>query len=98
MPGQRGNSGGKKGRSGRKSKAEELGLVSLLNRGWTPAARERTIKRLSTLAEAGNLEAIKILLAYTYGKPIERTEHLGQDGEPIKVIIEHVKPSPNQDR
>lgn len=30
-------------------------------------------------------------MAYTYGKPIERKEHAGKDGEPIRVIVEHVE-------
>jgi len=38
--GVKGNSRGKKGRSGRKSKAEELGLIALPDKSWTPADRE----------------------------------------------------------
>jgi hypothetical protein len=63
--------GGVKGRSGRKSKAEELGLTALLDECWTVDSRKKTIKKLASLANAGNLEAIKILMAYTFGKPKE---------------------------
>lgn len=63
--------GGKRPNSGRKSKAEELGLTALLDECWTPVSRKATIKKLASLARYGNLEAIKILMAYTFGKPKE---------------------------
>jgi hypothetical protein len=74
MAGQKGNSGGKKGRSGRKSKAEEMGLQALLDKCWTPADREACIKTLAAQANEGDKEAVKLLMAYTFGKPVERKE------------------------
>lgn len=68
-----------------------MGLQALLDRCWTPADRRACIAQLAKEAKAGNLEAIKLLMAYTYGKPIERKEHAGKDGEPIRVIVEHVE-------
>lgn len=82
--GVKGNRGGAKGRSGRKSKAEELGLVALLNECWTVASRKTAIKKLATLAGNGNLEAIKILMAYTFGKP---KETVTVDGELQHSVI-----------
>jgi hypothetical protein len=82
MPGVKGK-GGIKGRSGRKSKAEEMGLASLLDRCWTKADREKCIKSLARQAAAGEIEAVKLLMAYTYGRPTEKHEHSGKDGGPI---------------
>lgn len=88
----KGNSGGKKGRSGRKSKAEEMGLVALLDKCWTQAAREKCIKTLATQANRGEIEAVKLLMSYTFGKPTERHEHSGTpEGAPLEIIVRHVK-------
>jgi hypothetical protein len=95
--GVKGNSGGKKGRSGRKSKAEELGLAALLDGCWTLADRKACLTALAKKAKAGDLEAVKLLMAYTYGKPVDRKELAGKDGEPIKVIVEHVRQQTTQD-
>lgn len=81
--GVRGNKGGAKGRSGRKSKAEEQGLAALLDRVWTPSDREAVIRKLHTNAVAGNEKAAAILLSYAYGKPTERVEHSNPDGSPL---------------
>ena len=62
---------------GRKSRAEELGLTKLLDECWTDTDRKATIKKLAELAKRGNIKAIEILMAYTYGKPVEPQEHSG---------------------
>jgi hypothetical protein len=78
-----GNSGGKPGRSGRKSKAEELGLAALLDRVWTTADREKVIRSLHAKSVEGNEKAAALLLSYAYGKPTERVEHSNPDGSPL---------------
>lgn len=94
MPGQRGNSGGKKGRSGRKTKAEEMGLVVLLDECWTVEARKRTLQKLAEDCEAEDFqvrnESRKLLMSYTFGKPTEKHEHGGEDGGPVilKVVYD----------
>lgn len=97
MPGVKGNSGGKKGRSGRKSKAEEMGLKALLDKCFTQADRETLIKNLVKEARRAplmNMEAAKLLLAYTFGKPVEKHELTGSEGEalfePLAKAIEKV--------
>jgi len=84
---------GKVGRSGRKSKADELGLQSLLDRAWPESKRVKFFSELAKLAEnprtLTGMEAGKLLAAYTYGKPTERVEHSGNDEKPIKIIIEY---------
>jgi hypothetical protein len=76
----RGKNGGVRPNSGRKSKAAMLGLVALLDANWPEDKRAISVKRLSELAEQGNIEAIKLLYAYAFGKPKETKEHGGIDG------------------
>lgn len=82
--------GGKKGRSGRPSKAALMGLAALLDKCWTPADREKCISTLAAKANQGDMDAVKLLMAYTFGKPVERKEHSGENGGTIKVTVEHV--------
>jgi len=76
--------GGKPGRSGRKSKAEEMGLQALLNRCWTLTDRQNCIAALARKAETGDIEATKLLMAYTYGKP---KEQITIDGDLTATIV-----------
>lgn len=78
--------GGKRPNAGRKGKAEELGLVGLLDKCWTPSDREDCITKLAEKARAGDMDATKLLLAYTYGKPVDRKELTGKDGEPLRIV------------
>ena len=80
QPGQSGNPGGK-------VSAKRLELNDLLERVWTPASREKVLKKLVQDAESGNHEARVLLLAYAYGKPIERKEITGANGEPLKAYV-----------
>jgi hypothetical protein len=83
--GVKGNSGGKKGRSGRKPKALEMGLQALLDECFTAADRRDLFMKLAEMARNANLEAIKLLLAYTYGKPVEQKDST-VDGK-IEIVI-----------
>lgn len=51
-----------------------MGLVALLNKCWTLDQREACISKLATLAEEGDKDAIKLLMAYTFGKPRESVD------------------------
>lgn len=83
--------GGKKGRSGRKSKAEEMGLAPLLNSAFPPADRKKVIENLRRIAtgqdDKAAVSAANLLLAYAYGKPTEKHEHSGEAGGPITLKI-----------
>lgn len=84
--------GGKKGRSGRKSKAEELGIQSLLDEAFTPDDRRKVIENLARIAKShldakAAVSAATLLLGYAYGKPKEKHEHGGTDGGPITVKV-----------
>lgn len=84
--------GGKRPGSGRKSKAEELGLKALLDECWTPAARRACVRKLSKLAAKGDLKAIELLMAYTFGKPRQAVDLAGADGEPLVIGIRVIAP------
>lgn len=97
MPGVKGK-GGQKGRSGRKSKAEELGLVATLEKCFTVEDREACIQKLVEDCRADDFhqrhESRKLLLSYTYGRPTEKHEHGGIDGGAIEIVVKHVKRKP----
>jgi D-serine dehydratase len=83
--------GGKKGRSGRKSKFVELGLQSLLEGGFTIEDRQAVLQNLTRIAKGEDakaaVSAATLLFGYTFGKPTERHEHAGKDGGPITLHI-----------
>lgn len=74
------NHGGTRKNAGRKSKAKEFGLASILDRIWHTKDREDVIKALHLKALDGNEKAAALLLSYAYGKPTERVEHSNPDG------------------
>ena len=83
--------GGRRPGAGRKSKAEELGIVANWDK-WLPlSAREKVVKSLYKESLGGNVQAAALLLAYCYGKPTEKHEHSGADGDAIEIVITHVK-------
>ena len=51
---------------------------------------ETILKKLESMAKAGNLRAAEILLNRAYGMPRQRLEHTGEDGGPIKTVIEFI--------
>jgi Family of unknown function (DUF5681) len=67
-PGQSGNPAGRKPSTARKE------LETLLDKTWPVSKREAALSNLVTMAEAGDLDAVKLLLAYTYGKPVDRKD------------------------
>ncbi len=70
MPFQKGQSGNP---GGRPSQARQE-LSELLMVSWPVAKRKATLRKLAEMAEAGDLESARLLLAYAYGKPVERQE------------------------
>ena len=84
--GVKGNSGGKKGRSGRVSKARILGLKEMLDEGWPQDKRVEFFKKLSEMARGGHVEAGKLLMNYTFGKAPET--HNLQGGIKIRIVDE----------
>lgn len=87
--------GGQKGRSGRKSKAEEAGVQELFDRSWPMPNRVKVIQQLHKSAMKGNDRAAALLLAYVYGKPTEKHEHSGESGDAIQIVVKHVQANRN---
>lgn len=82
--GQSGNPGG------RPSPARQA-LEALLDECFPAAKRKKLLKLLVEDATSDEYERRKearpLLLAYTFGKPIERKEVSGVDGEPLKGYV-----------
>ena len=86
----RAKNGGARPGAGRKPKALVLELHGLLSEAWPMDRRRLAIENLADLAESDSkaaVEASKTLLAYAYGKPIDRKEISGPDGEPLKAYV-----------
>ncbi len=83
MPFVKGQSGNPNGRPS----ARRQELSDLLDSVFTPADRQAVIKAIVTDAKQGDNEARKLLLAYTFGKPVERKEISGPDGDPLKAYV-----------
>lgn len=88
--------GGQKGRSGRKPKQHELSVQQLMDENWPPEQRAAMVKAWGERAAQGDLEAGKLLMAYTYGKPVEhrKVELVGVDAARaalLEFLAEHPK-------
>jgi hypothetical protein len=77
---------GKSGNPGGKPGAARQELNALLDEVFKPARRKKVLEKLIADAESGNHDARTLLLAYTYGKPVERQELTGADGEPLLKV------------
>jgi hypothetical protein len=93
-----GKRGGKRANAGRKTKVVEQNLHALLNECVPGEQLESIIRKLGEDAGHASFkirhEARKLLLAYKYGKPVDRVELSGEGGGPIPItIIEPVKPN-----
>lgn len=83
MPFQKGQSGNPGGKPG----AARQDLNALLDKVFTPAKRKKVLEKLISDAEAGQHDARTLLMAYTWGRPVERKELSGPDGEPLKAYV-----------
>ena len=66
MDGRKDNGGHKT--AGRKSKAEEMQLIEMLN---THIDKDEAILKLKALIDTGDFKAIQLYMNYMYGKPKE---------------------------
>ena len=79
--------GGRRPGAGRKSKAEEAGLLEFLGAAFPQADRAAVIKALVVQAKNGNVQAAGLLLNYAYGKPAQRVEHAAAEDQPLQIQI-----------
>ena len=88
------NNGGRRSNAGRKSKADELGLQSLLETAFTLEDRQDVFKNLTRIAKGSDdkaaVSAAQLLFGYAFGKPKESHEHSGKNGGPIKLNVVYV--------
>lgn len=85
---------GKKGKSGRKAKFEDVKITALLDQAWPMEERHAVIQAMSKAAKKGNVQAATLLLSYSYGKPTEKHEHGGEGGGPLQIFVNHVSKPP----
>lgn len=83
MPFQKGQSGNPNGRPSKKRQE----LADLIDEVFTQADRVAVMKAIVSDAKKGDKDARVILLAYTFGKPVERKEISGPDGQPLKAYV-----------
>ena len=87
--------GGVRPNSGRKSKAEEQQLVERLS-----PFQDLGLEKLVAAMRLGEQWAIKMYFEYMYGKPTQRIEQTGKDGQPLTInvgIIDGPKMPTNED-
>ena len=66
-----GKNGGARPGAGRKSAKDEQELVRILRRVWKIKDREECFRKQVELAREGDLDSLKFLTSYAYGRPRE---------------------------
>ena len=79
--------GGAREGAGRKPKRDEEELKALLNKAWPKSERLAAIKKHAQQAKDGNEKSFQILMAYGYGKPVDRKEITGENGAAIVLKV-----------
>jgi hypothetical protein len=74
--------GGKREGSGRKSKAEELGLPALIEEVIGEQGKKDLVAAIHKKAKSGSFPHQQLLMHYIYGKPQEKIDHTS-DGKAI---------------
>lgn len=77
--------GGKRPGSGRKSRAEELGLPRLIEDCIGEEGKRALIEKISQQAMMGSFKHQELLMHYLYGKPKEHIDHTS-GGEVIQTV------------
>ena len=88
--------GGKREGSGRKSKAEELGLPALIDEVIGDEGKRTIIKKLFEKAKSGSYLHQQLLMAYMYGKPQEKVD-LTSKGNELKSFTLLIKPDDEEE-
>lgn len=80
-----GNKGG-----GRSARPKEEQYLAIMLKTCTPDDWEKIVISAVTHAKAGDSRAREWLSNYILGKPIERHELTGADGERLKIEVEYI--------
>ena len=90
---------GKSGNPGGRPSEARQQLALLLDECFPLTKRKRLVRLLVEDATSDDYERRKdarpLLLAYTYGKPTERKELSGDDGEPLTIRVVYDDPDPD---
>lgn len=81
---------GHKGAGGRPARPKEEQYLTLMLKGCPPEDWEKIVSSAVTFAKAGDSQARQWLSNYILGKPVERHEITGADGERLKIEVEYV--------
>lgn len=80
--------GGARPGAGRKPNSAREELPRLLDNAIPLADRTAILVALAEAAKDGDIKAATLVLAYLYGRPIERQEVTGDAQGPLKVVVE----------
>ncbi len=87
MDGRRNNGGhSTKGKAGRKPKADEIKMIESMDKALVP---QDAWNRLASLVKQGEVQAIKLWLAYRFGQPKQQVNLDG--GSMIQVVLPEKK-------
>jgi hypothetical protein len=85
MAGQKGKSGGVRENSGRKGKAEELGLPALVEDVLGEDGKKALLVKIAEQAKGGSFAHQQLLMNYIFGKPKEKLD-VTTDGKALEGI------------
>ena len=89
----KGNQAGKKqngGNGGRLPRPKEEHLITLLDKAVPDEVLLKVLASGAARAQAGDVAWAKLLLAYKFGLPIQRTEIGNPEGEKLRVEVEYI--------
>jgi hypothetical protein len=89
--------GGPREGSGRKSKAEELGLPALIEEIIGEEGKRAIIEKLAEKAKAGSFLHQQLLMAYMFGKPTDKVD-LTSGGQAFKAFTLNIKPDLEEEK
>lgn len=86
---------GVKGRSGRKSKAEEAGVAELIDSAVTPADWRAIFKVAAGKARRGDTNAARFVAEFRFGKPHQSIALQGGGGPIVVQVVYDDEPAPD---
>ncbi len=92
------NHGGKRENSGRKTKAEEMGLPKLIEDVIGEKGKKALVQKLYDKAVTkGDVKAITLLMAYIFGKPSDSGTLPVSEDDIESITINYIKPDGDKD-
>lgn len=91
------STGGARRGAGRKPSDARAELPTLLEEAVSRADRVAILRAQVDLAVGGDSKAAAMVLAYLYGKPVDRVENSGDGGGPLKIVVEYADPEPAEE-